>query len=46
MLENMITPALANSTHGGGSKNLYKVDCYLSNLKINKLPHIKNVIYY
>ena len=45
MLEKKVTPLLANSTHGGG-KNLYKVDCYLSNLKINKLPHIKNVTYY
>ena len=44
MLENMITSALANSTHGG--KNLYRLNCYLFNLKINKLPHIKNVTYY
>ena len=45
MLENRVTPVLANSTHGGG-KNLYKVNCYLFDLKINKLPHIKNITYY
>ena len=45
MLENKVTPALANSTHGGG-QNFYKVNCYLFDVKINKLPHIKNVTYY
>ncbi len=45
MLENKVTPKLANSNYERG-KNLYKVNCYLSNLKINKIPHIKNVTYY
>ena len=45
MLENKVAPALANSTHGAGQK-LYRLNCYLFNLKINKLPHIKNVTYY
>ena len=45
MLENILTPALANSTHGGG-ENLYRLNCYLSNLKIKKLPYIKNITYY
>ena len=44
MIENKVTAKLANSTHGG--KNLYRLNCYLFNLKIKKLPHIKNVTYY
>ena len=44
MLENKVAPALANSTHGW--QKLYRLNCYLFNLKINKLPHIKNVTYY
>ncbi len=46
MLENKATLALANSKHGGGGKSLYKINCYLFNIKIKKLPHIKNVTYY
>ena len=41
MLENKVTPKLANSTHGGG-KNLYSD--YLANYY--KIPYIKNVTYY
>ena len=44
MLEKKVTPLLANSTQGG--KNLYRLNCYLFNLKIKKLPHIKNITYY
>ena len=40
MLENKVTPKLANSTHEGG-KNLYQN--YLANNY--KIPHIKNVTY-
>ena len=45
MLENKVILKLANSTHKSDN-NLYRLKYYLFNLKINKLPHIKNVTYY
>ena len=45
MLENKVTPKLANSMHKR-DENLYRLICYLFNLKIDKIPYIKNVTYY